>query len=164
MLNWQSMARKLTPFTLIILIVLLCFWALGRENFTRILNASWRILDEDSYYKQYTMPLPHRVASDLCTQFEIPDSDFRCREEKVYAIDFYPAIVEYYSSSPSESRLLFAVQEKIGKYQIETEFKQTDDAFYYWYDFTGDKMFPLVIVFDENGVMVDIRSRTGRDS
>jgi nitrogen fixation-related uncharacterized protein len=133
MLNWQSAARKLVTPVLVILILLLLFWTLGRENFNHLLNASWRILDEDSYFKQYTLPLRPGVARDLCTQFEIPDSDFRCRKEKVYATDFYPAIVEYYSSRTGENRTLSAVQEKIGKYQTEAEKRRlVDDTYYYW--------------------------------
>ena len=166
MFDWRSITKKFAMLVLAIFITALSFWILDRENFNHILNASWRILDEDSYFKHYTVPLRRDVARDLCTQFKIPDSDFRCKDQKVYALDFYPAIVEYYSTIASEDRTLPAVQERIGKYQVEVEKKSKNGTYNYWYwfDFTGNQKYPLIIVFDENGVMIDIRTRAGRDS
>ncbi len=142
------------------------FWIFEREDFYHVMRATWRILDEDSYFKQYTSPLSLDVARDLCEEFELPTLDWRCQGEKVYGVDFYPAIIDYYSNISAEDRTLDAVQSKIGNYQtnVETKGKDKDYSYWYSYDFTGDQMFPLIIIFNENGIMVDIVSDAGRDS
>jgi len=162
----QSVMKRLTILVVIFFLATFTCWMLDQENFHLMLNALWRIVDEDSYFKQYTVPLSSTVARDLCVEFKIPDSDWRCEEEKVYAIDFYPAITDYYLGAPDQVKILNAVQSKIGDYEIlvERKVKNGTHIYWHWYDFTGDQRYPLVIVFDEKGFIIDIRSHIGRSS
>lgn len=166
LINLRSGVRRLVLLILLIFLLISSCWIFEREDFNHLLRATWRVIDEDSYFKQYTSPLSSDVARDLCAEFELPALDWRCQDEKVFAIDFYPAIVDYYSNISAKDRTLDAVQSKIGGYQITVETKVKNDGYshWYWYDFTGDQMFPLIILFDENGIMVDILSHAGRDS
>lgn len=166
MINWRSQIKNSVIFISIVAACLFLFWNLDRKNFNNLFNASWRIMHQDSYFKNLTYPLSPAVAQSLCLEFGIPDTDSRCGKEKVYAIDFYPAIMEYYKSVSRENRTEEKVQEKIGKYRFRAEKKNKGTVHYtwYWYDFSGDQMFPLIIIFDENGIITEIRVMSGRDS
>ena len=158
---WQLVVKKIITTVLIILTILLISWVLDKDGSLAILRATQRIFNEEGYFKQQTSPLSFDVAQDLCREFKIPDSDIKCQKQGAYAVDFYPTIIEYYSTIPEKDRTLTNVQEKIGKYEMLVRRKFYDDTYYYWhfYAFTEDQIFPIIIVFDEDGIIVEVRAR-----
>jgi hypothetical protein len=157
MILLQSAQKKIIVI-LIILTMLFASWILNREYFRNLLADTYMTYKNNTL-KQNTSPLSLDVAQDLCKKFEIPDSDFRCQGRDAYALDFYPKIIKYYSTVPKNARTQRDVQEKIGKYQIIVKKVWVKNVTYYWhlYDFTGDQTYPLLIVFNENGVITDLR-------
>lgn len=130
----------------------------------RAVSYLWHGQDKD--YSQLTVPLSIDKQKDLCEKFLIPADNSLCLNEQVYSYDFYNTIALFLYNLPEDKKNLETVQEKIGKYEYRQETILQNNKYFYdhWYDFTGDKKFPLVIQFDDSGKIRRIFTGVGRDS
>ncbi len=99
---------------------------------------------------QYTTPLESETIHDICLKFEL-NEDKRCEPGQiVYAPDFFPIVLDYYSGGEFTRE---DVVTKLGRYEYDCEkpiYVPSLDKTYYTcsYDFNGDKVFPIGIFFD----------------
>jgi len=120
-----------------------------------ILMGIWDISDTRNW-REKTSPLDPAVISDLCTTFSIPEGDPKCKSDSVvYAPEFFGVIRRTFQPDEDDWATYDEVQEKLGKYQFRYEAPVTTaDGFTYfcvWYDLRGDRIFPIVIFFYEDG-------------
>lgn len=168
MIRVRKGLKVIIKILLIMVVGLLLLWAaVGNEGMKLIIGGVQKVLDGPPDYTKYTVPLSEDVKNDLCSKFSISNSDRLCQPgSKVYAFDFYTVIYHYFDQLPENLKRLDTVQERIGKYQfkMEEETQKESRYFYYWYDFTGDQKFPLVIGFEEDGRIRRFYLSAGRDS
>ncbi len=131
--------------TAVILLVSLCsalclfsyFWSQENNPYT----VPWK----------YTDPLPTGVINDLCKTFDLSQEDRRCSgEQAVFATDFSGEIDEMVKNG---ELLTFSDWDStFGEYQ--TYCSHSTPEYQCDYDFHGDDIFLVVVVFDTRDIMV----------
>ena len=117
--------------------------------------------------QEKTRPLSTEVTQDLCTKFDIPADDRRCQPKAiVYAYDFFGTIKVALRTTDQRQLAFDQVQEKLGKYQYYREPLTTvsDGTQYHecWYDFQGDRVYPIAISFFSDGRVWRVFADIGR--
>lgn len=166
MLRSRETRKKILLIFLVVILGLFVLWKIGNEGMLQVWRGVERSFIEQDYAKN-TSPLSIDVQIDLCQKFSIRSDDPKCKKgSKVYTFEFYSAISDYFYRLPEDQRRIEIVLEKIGKYQFKKEERVQDNLryFFYWYDFTGDGKYPLVIQFEESGKIRRINTGVGRDS
>jgi hypothetical protein len=114
---------------------------------------------------EVTSPLEPSVVHDLCQKLDLPVDDPLCQSKAVvYAPDFFPAVRAEFKPGMATYE---DVQEKLAVYQYKYGPLVTvaDGTAYYrcWYDFKGDRVFPVVFVFTEDGLLERLSTTIGDD-
>jgi hypothetical protein len=115
--------------------------------------------------KEVTSPLETAVVLDLCSALAMPQDSRVCQPGAVvYAPDFFPAVRA--SFQPGQSTYE-DVQSKLARYQYEYEPVVTTASGYSyfraWYDFRGDRVFPVGFIFEKGGILEDVFATVGDD-
>lgn len=111
-----------------------------------------------SSYSEVTRPLSSDVMQDLCRRLRLLSGDPKCASgATVYAPEVFGLVGAEFPRGESTYQ---DVQGKIGRYQYACEEVvpgERDRVFRCWYDFQGDRAFPLGISFkgpDNNSALV----------
>ena len=105
---------------------------------------------------ELSKPLEPEVVQDICLNFNLPSSDRRCQPDKVvYAYDLLETIFVGLSTTTDQGRLTYdQVDLKTGKYRYDCEPTTTlSDGTQYFrceYDLQGDRLWRIIISFDQN--------------
>lgn len=116
----------------------------------------------DLKWKETLTPLHPDTVNDLCDVFELNWMDRRCKlSKKVYRFEFYGEVYGrfYYDlDRGNASPLSFdEVEALIGQYNqgCNEDYEES----YCWYDFSGTNEDPIILFFDENGILDFLHSR-----
>lgn len=107
-------------------------------------------------WRAKTTPLDPEVITDLCSRFGLRADDQQCEPgAEVYAPDFFGVVRGAFQPSSGPWATYDEVQEKLGEYQYRYESPvTTGDGLTYFvagYDLRGDRVYPIVMFFYENG-------------
>jgi hypothetical protein len=114
---------------------------------------------------KYTTPLNQQTIQDICKQFDLKD-DRRCSlDNQVYAPDFFPTILAAFERGRSTRD---DVKAKLGRYEYGCEtptYVPSLGITYYRcsYDLNGDRVFPIVIWYRDDGVVFRMTATIGDD-
>lgn len=114
---------------------------------------------------KYTSPLTSEVVQDICERFGVKDEKPCTQTGTVYAPDFFPIILSSFERGVSTHR---DVQAKLGQYEYGCEpptYVSSLDMTYFRcsYDLNGDRVFPVGMSYDENGVLLQMTATVGDD-
>ena len=117
-------------------------------------------------WRDNTSPLDSRVVDDICSQFDISSSDWRCGPNAiVYAPDFFRTIGQYLKESDTGMLTFDDVEGKLGKYKYHCEptITESDGKRYFVcrYDLNGDRIYPIVIFFYDDGRIMRVIADVG---
>jgi hypothetical protein len=115
--------------------------------------------------REVTSPLEPSIVHDLCQKLDLPAGDPLCQSGAVvYAPDFFLAVKAEFTPGVTTYE---DVQEKLAAYRYRREpvVRLADGTASYrcWYDFQGDRVFPVVFVFTEDGLLEQLLADTGDD-
>jgi|GEM_PF-4911161 hypothetical protein len=115
--------------------------------------------------EEVTSPLKPTTVQDLCQKLELPKDQVPCQPgSSVFAPDFFPAVTAEFAPGMATYA---DVEEKLGTYRYEREptVHLADGTAYFrcWYDFEGDRVFPVVFVFTEEGLLQEVFATVGDD-
>jgi hypothetical protein len=114
---------------------------------------------------EVTSPLGSSVVRDLCMNLDLPVDDPLCQSDAVvYAPDFFPAVRAEFRPGESTHD---DVQSKLASYQYSCEppvtLKDGTASYRCWCNFQGDRVFPIVFVFTESGLLERVFATVGDD-
>lgn len=114
---------------------------------------------------EVTSPLEAAVVQDLCQKLGLSEDDPLCQTGVVvYAPDLFPAVKKSFEPGVATYD---DVQENLGDYLYLREplVTQADGTAYFVcrYDFNGDRVFPVVFFFTDEGVLERIFATVGDD-
>jgi len=124
-------------------------------------NYAERIASQSDYTK-ITTPLPRSAVDDLCSKFEIDQSDARCLPDSVvYGPDFFEDIKTYFKALPDQEATFEIVREKLGAYLVKCENPSDEGHYRCRYDIRGDGIYPIFIYFTKEGHIYRVIANTG---
>jgi hypothetical protein len=114
---------------------------------------------------EVTSPLETGVVRDLCQKLTLPEDDPLCQPGAiVYAPDFFPAVRASFEPGITTYD---DIQGKLGSYQYECKppVNLVDGTAYFrcWYDFKGDRVFPVVFIFTDDSILERLSATVGDD-
>lgn len=159
--------RRIVRYSMVVLALLVSGFVLYQiVQFGKYVSATVQQYDAQvarrSDYARTTTPLSSDVAHDLCDKFEISSKDRRCQPGAiVYGPDFFPVINSYLRALPKADATFQTVYEKLGAYLVGCEKPDKDGIYACRYDLVGDDVYPIGILFMEDGEIYDIIINTG---
>lgn len=133
--------KRILLITIVILLVSCCIYYFVVRETHQNQPPPWYVL---------TTPLEKSVVDDLCAKLNITESEQQklCSNEEVYADEFVGVIRRTFPIGSSHEM----VEAKLSEYQ--SDFFQSEDGVYkyHFYDFKGDKVIEIRIIFKENGL------------
>lgn len=114
---------------------------------------------------KYTTPLDGETIRDICTSFELEDVRLCTEGATVYAPDFFPAILSAFERGVSTQD---DVRARLGRYEYGCEpptYVPSLGVTYFVcsYDLNGDRVFPIVISYTDDGIVLGMVGTIGDD-
>ena len=136
-------------------------WFLGLLVGLALLYTVALIVFQAVTWKSETSPLPEQTIAYLCVTFhEAQDETVCSTEEDAYAREFYSHVRDHILAERNEVATRDDVTGLIGQYETSCSKLSSSSLANYEcrYDFRGDNRFRLVVVYSEDGQVVDVQA------